>query len=326
MPRVLVAEPSGPISAALRKFLDGAAEVVIARFIDEAMQAVRARPPDVLIASVSGSFDGEVLCTQVLKQGNDTAVVLVYPAEEEHPQDRAQAMGADAFLVGPLKKAAVLNALNTVLQLKALRLRVLELEALVGRLKTLPPPAPPPPPAPKPVKLPVARSEDESFFKKYLLLEIKRSRRYQYPVALMMMELDGLAQALAAGTSPEFQRAAIRAEVLKVMGTVLRDIDLAVPFADDKYLVFLPHTPRSGCTVVAERIVKRLAKTDHFSGGVSIGVASYDPRLTPKASVSFGALVRDARGALKKAQAAGGGRVELAAHSTPVKRNRISMG
>ena len=42
MPRVLVAEPSAPISAALRKFLASEAEVKVVHFLDEAVQEVRA--------------------------------------------------------------------------------------------------------------------------------------------------------------------------------------------------------------------------------------------------------------------------------------------
>ena len=80
--QVLVAEPSAPIANALRKFLEGVAEVQVVHFLDEAVQVVRAKSPDVLIASVSGSFDGEVLCSQVKKAAPETSVVLLYPPDE----------------------------------------------------------------------------------------------------------------------------------------------------------------------------------------------------------------------------------------------------
>lgn len=324
--RVLVAEPSAPIANALRKFLEGTAEVQVVHFLDEAVQVVRARAPEVLIASVSGSFDGEVLCAQVKRQASDTAVVLVYPPDEvEWAADRADEADADAFLVGPLKKHAVLGALRAAEKIRTLSLRIKGLELDVTRLKTAPSPSPAAPPKPRAGT--GVNTADEAFFKKYMLLEVKRSKRYQYPVALLLVQLDKLDAHLEGDASPEFQRAVIRAEVLRAVGELLRDIDLAMPFAGDKYLVFLPHTPLKGSAVVAKRIVDRLHRVDSFQNGTaSVGVASYDPKVSPKgASVSFGALVREASAALKRAQAAGGDRAEIPA-AEATKRSRISMG
>ncbi len=323
MRRILVAEPSAPISAALRRFLDGTAEVQVVHFVDEAVQAVRARTPDVLIASVSGSFDGETLGLRVKKFAPGCGVVLVYPPEEETAAARAADHGADSFLVGPLKKAGVLAAVRAVVNLMALKARVVQLEGEVATLKAAVKPAPP-----KPATATGINTVDEAFFKKYLLLEVKRSKRYQYPVALLLVELDRFAEHLAREASPEFQRAAIRAEVMAGIGSLVRDIDLAMPFAEDKYLVFLPHTPRAGALVVASRMVERLRKLDHFGGGTaSIGLASFEPKVDPKAKVSFGALVREASAALLQAQKQGGNRVEASqAPEAAPKRSRISMG
>ncbi len=317
MTRVLVAEPSAPISAALRKFLQGAAEVQIAHYLDEAVQLIRARPPDVVIAAVSGTFDGEVLCAQVRKLAPTTAVILVYPAEDEKAAERALSQGADSFLVVPLKKPAVLATLQVVLKVRELREKIASLEEATN--------------------VPVVQGKaaaatgfntgDEAFFKKFLLLEIKRSKRYQYPVALLMVSLDKLGELVAKDKAPEFQKATIRADVLTSIGTVIREVDLAISFGDDKYLLFLPHTPRDGSQLVAERVVKQVGKLPSFKGGsVSVGVACHDPKHASKAVVSYGALVREASVALKKAQAAGGNRIEVQPMAVPPKKNRISIG
>ena len=315
MTRVLVAEPSAPISAALRKFLHGAAEVQIAHFLDEAVQLIRAKPPDVVIAAVSGTFDGETLCAQVRKLAPTTAVILVYPAEDEKAAERALSQGADSFLVVPLKKPAVLATVQVVLKIRTLRERIAELEdvpVVQGRAA-------------------VAtgfNTGDEAFFKKFLLLETKRSKRYQYPVSLMVVSLDGLTERVAKEKAPDFARASIRAEVLTAVGALIREVDLAVVFGDDKYLLFLPHTGREGAQHVADRVLKTLAKVPVLkSGKASIGIACHDPKqASPKATVSYGALLRDATTALKKAQTAGGNQIEMTAPAVPAKRNRISIG
>lgn len=322
-PRVLVAEPSAPIANALRKFLAGWAEVQVVQFVDEAVQVVRARPPDVVIAAVSPTFDGEQLSPQVRKQAPETAIILAYqPADAEKAPERARAAGAESFLVGPLKKHQVLAVVQSVTRLNGLATQLRALQAKFEELKAnAAKQSPRPRPSPVGVNAP-----DEAFFKKYMLLEVKRSKRYQYPVALMLVALDKLTEHLGE-SAPEFQRAAIRSEAIEALSALLRDIDVAMPFGEDKYLIFLPHTPLKGSTIVAGRVVERLGKLDSFPhGSVSVGVASYDPKATSKEQVSFGGLVREAGEALKRAQAAGGGRFDAPELPAPPKKNRISLG
>ncbi len=340
--QVLVAEPSPPIANALRKFLEGVAEVQVAQFVDEAVQAMQARAPDVLIAAVSASFDGEVLCQQARKLPGEISVVLVYqPADVEHAPRRAHDAGADAFLVGPLKKHHVLSVTRAVWRLRVVQRRAMRAEAEARALAvSLAEKQAALERAEKKVSAKAVRAaggvntSDEAFFKKFMLIEVKRSRRYQYPVALLLVSLDQLSARLASEGGGEVQRAAIRAEALALVAELLRDVDLAMPFADDKYLVFLPHTHRTGAMVVAGRLIERLRRLATFpEGSASIGVASYDPKVEPMPQVSFGGLVRAANERLKLAQQAGGDRVEgpvaeAAAAATPAspKKSRISMG
>lgn len=324
LPRILVAEPSLPIANALRKFLDGWAEVQVVTYVDEAVQTVRARAPDVLIAAVSNLFDGELLAPQVRKQAPETAIILAYPPSEvERAPERARAAGVEGFMVGPLKKHHVLAMVQAVTRLNGLAAQLRGLQAKFAELKSAVPKA-----ALKVKLSPVGvNAPDEAFFKKYMLLEVKRSKRYQYPVAVLLVSLDKLGESLGE-SAPEFQRAAIRSEAIEGLSVLLRDIDVAMPFAEDKYLLFLPHTPLKGCTVVAGRVVERLSKLDSFQNGtVSVGVASFDPSVNPKEQVSFGGLVRQATEALKKAQEAGGNRFYAPEPpAPPKKKNRISMG
>jgi PleD family two-component response regulator len=328
LPRVLVAEPSLPIANALRKFLEGWAEVQVVSYLDEAVQLVRARAPDVLIAAVSNTFDGEVLAQQVRKQAPETAIILAYPPSEvERAPERARAAGVEGFMVGPLKQHHVLAMVQAVTRLNGLASQLRGLQAKFAELKSaIPPKATVRVKASSPLGI---NAPDEAFFKKYMLLEVKRSKRYQYPVAVLLVSLDKLGESLGE-SAPEFQRAAIRSEAIEGLSVLLRDIDVAMPFAEDKYLLFLPHTPLKGCTVVAGRVVERLSKLDSFQGGtVSVGVASFDPVSKPQEQVSFGGLVREATEALKKAQAAGGNRFHAPALPEPPpkkKRDRISMG
>ena len=83
MPSVLLAEPSAPVAGALRRYLEGAGhEVAWVGSAPEALRAARERPPAVLVASGTGSLDGEALCRGLRAQGTTVPVLLVYPPDE----------------------------------------------------------------------------------------------------------------------------------------------------------------------------------------------------------------------------------------------------
>jgi diguanylate cyclase (GGDEF)-like protein len=322
--RVLLAEPSAPVAAAVRRFLDGVADVQLVAHLEAAVEALRLHPPDVVMAAVSARFDGELFAAHARKVAPLAGVVLLYPADEACADELAYRAGADAFLAGPLRRLMVLGTLASVLQLGTLKQRVRVLEAEVVRLKGAAMAAPPPAPAPKPRG---ANIHDEAFFKKYLLLEVKRSRRYQYPSAVLVVAIDGLEQRLDRTAEPDKVRARVKAEVLDNLGDVVRDIDVAVHFGADKALVFLPHTPRQGALTVAERAVAKLRGLKALpEATASVGVAAYDPKLAPRAKVSFGLLMSGATAALRAAQAAGGNRVVAVPVEGGGKRDRISIG
>jgi PleD family two-component response regulator len=312
--RALVAEPSLPISNALKRFLQVSGyEVTVVHFVDDAVLQARKVEPAVVFTSVSGTFDGEALCGKLKRLRPLCPVVLTYPPEELEVEERATKAQAEAWMVGPLKQPQVSATAHAMVQLYQARLRIEMLEGELHRAR-------------------VAFSaqsgvntHDIAFFKRFLSMEIKRSRRYQYPLAFLMLALDGLEVRLLRVTNPDAMRAAVRAEALAVIGQMLRDIDLCVPFADDRLLVFLPHTPRDGALIVAGRAVAKFSNLKAFEGGTgSAGVATYDPK-SDKQSVGFGSLMREASLNLRLAQEAGGERAEASPVAAKTKRDRVSI-
>ncbi|MCP3140443.1 diguanylate cyclase [Pyxidicoccus xibeiensis] len=390
MSSVLLAEPSAAVAGTLRRYLEGAGhEVSWVGGADEALRLTRERPPDVLLASGTGALDGEALCRGLRARGSALPLLLVYPPDEDHADERAAEAGADGCLVGPLKRGTVLTCVALLVQREAARQQagsrvgdtghppegmpramaapevvatslVAPAEDFFGLNPTpaaMPAPAPvAPPPGPAaavgpsrsmgfaitPVpgtlsvlepegrrvtrpELPavaVGTSPDFEFLKRLMLMEVKRSRRYRYPIAVLLVELDGFAER-SASLSPA-GRTALLAEALGVLVAGVRDIDVAVPFAESRFVVFLPHTPKSGALVVAERLRERMKAARTLPDvSVSVGVAVSEPpsgKAPPSASqpqVSFGGLLKEAGEALRRAQAAGGNRVEPAAGGRP---------
>lgn len=330
-PKALIADPFVPTSGALRRYLESIGfEVQVVHYLDEAVLRLKAAEPELLLAAVSPTFDGETLSLKAKELNPYQPVVLVYPPEEDAADEHARNAGADAFLLGPLKRGTVISCARTMLKLKELQATVRRLETendklVAARLQRAPAPAPEPTPAPaaeKPTAAEIPQTDrDMEFFKRLLLMEVKRSRRYRYPVSFLLMELDGWEQK-GAGLSNQ-QRTAILAELLSVSSAGLRDIDMAMPSGNDRVLVFLPHTPREGALTVANRLLGKVHKmTGVAAPTASIGLASFAGGKT-QAQISFGTLMKQASDALKRAQAAGGDRVEAAEGP---KRDRISIG
>ncbi|NVJ17071.1 diguanylate cyclase [Myxococcus sp. AM010] len=167
----------------------------------------------------------------------------------------------------------------------------------------------------------IGASPDFEFLKRLMLMEVKRSRRYRYPIAVLLVDIDKFAEK-AAPLAPAARKLAL-AEALGLLVSGVRDIDVAVPFADSRFVVFLPHTPRSGALVVGQRLrelIKSLTAFEGASASVGVAVSEPPPGRGPVAGaltqVSFGSLLKEAGEALRRAQAAGGDWVEAASGRT----------
>jgi diguanylate cyclase (GGDEF)-like protein len=310
----LIAEPSPPVAGVLRKILGGAGfEPVVVATVEEALAKAAGKEPVLVFASAL-FLAGSHLCQELKRIYPNLPVVLLYPPEDEDPEAHATKAGADAFLVGPLKRAGVLSCARTMVRIRTLNERLVKMEA--------DPASKPSSPRRRTGEFAIdVPNQDFEFFKKLLLMEVKRSRRYRYPVSFLLVGIDKLS--VPAPELSESERKALQNQVREVVTKALRDIDLCVTFTEGRLLVFLPHTPKEGARTVAGRLrekVSSLKAQQEITG--SVGVASYEPK-THEGEVNFGSLMREATDALRRAQEAGGNRVDSGAKS---KRDRISMG
>jgi diguanylate cyclase (GGDEF)-like protein len=193
----------------------------------------------------------------------------------------------------------VVGAVRLAERLGSARRRAAELEVLAGRRGE--------------------GARELAFLKRTLLLEVKRSKRYGFPVALSLFAVDGWSLA-AKELGPE-GAAALLGGLLAQLRSSIRDIDQVVPFGEDRMLVLMPHTPPAGALRVTARLVAKIrAREQTPRVTVSAGVAGH----AGGGTVSFGSLVKRAAQALARARDQGGDRAEPA--EPPPKRNRVSMG
>jgi PleD family two-component response regulator len=308
------------VAAALRGFLEGSHEVRAARDEDEALEAVSSFAADLLIASESERFDAEGLCAALKARDPDFPIVLVYAPEEGDPDGRAMRAGAEACLQGPLKQGTVLSCVRNVLTLVELR----------GKVRMVPRPAPvlpeedeqmgPGEPGeaeevrPPHLHAGPAQTPDFGAFRALLGREVKRSRRYRYPVAFIVVAYDAFASGIPELETTDLPKLLTSAQEL--LARNLRETDLVSAFHPGSWVVFLPHTPVEGALAVAERLREKVTGLERTFLTASAGVAVHIPG-EKVGELSFGTLYRAATDALAQARGEGGARTLLAGPGTP---------
>ena len=327
MSRIVVADASPAVAAALRGFLEGKYEVRAARDEDETLEAVTSFAADLLIASESERFDAEALCAALKARDPDFPVILVYAPEEGDPDGRALRAGAEACLQGPLKQGTVLSVVRNVLALTELRGKA----RLVRRASEVPEGDEGLEPDPDDEQLSFVepsggptQAADFGAFRSLLAREVKRSRRYRYPVAFIVLAYDAFATGMPDLETTDVQR--LLSEAKMALARHLRETDLVSAFHPGSWVVFLPHTPAEGATVVAERLRERLTGLHRTYLTASAGVSGHVPT-EGTGDLSFGKLFRDATDALAQARAEGGSRTLVApgVGSGRPRRNRITL-
>jgi len=114
--------------------------------------------------------------------------------------------------------------------------------------------------------------------------EVRRSRRLDHPCALLMADVDHFKEYNDAYGHLAGDEALTR--IAGVLRETTRDVDCAVRYGGEEFVVLMPETKAPGAIETAQRIRTRLA-TDELVGGklsVSIGVAQFpDDGDTPEA-------------------------------------------
>lgn len=142
-----------------------------------------------------------------------------------------------------------------------------------------------------------------------LHLEAAEARRYQHPLAVLLLDVDGLG-AINAEHGVAIGDAVLR-EVALRMRLRIRESDALGRADGGGFLAILPHTDERGATVFADTLRRRIAQRPFLVDGatlevrVSIGVAIVRPGM----DLSDDDLLANVDEALRSARAAGGDRI-----------------
>ncbi len=142
-----------------------------------------------------------------------------------------------------------------------------------------------------------------------LKLEVAEAHRYQHPVAVVLLDIDGF-------TALNRERGmGVGDEVLREVGLRLRlrlrAADALGRIGGDSFLLLLPHTDETGAATFADALVERLRSRpiDSYDGELTVAISIGVAFMRPGMSLDAEELLGEAEAALASARAAGGNRI-----------------
>ncbi len=113
---------------------------------------------------------------------------------------------------------------------------------------------------------PVTELPNRASFEERLAMEAERARRYRYPLALVLLELEGLGQ-VDAELGSRAKEAVLR-EVADLMSGS-RFADEAFRLGEADFAILLPHTDLAGAEAAAARLTMQISASGFADGRVS---------------------------------------------------------
>lgn len=227
---------------------------------------------DILLPDING-FE---ICRRLKKKHEDIQVVIVTCLDDLDSKIKGVELGADDFLVKPIigreLKARVKTLLEKKVHLDDLRthyrvaLGKSQLDWLTGLY-------------------------NHGYFQQFLGYELKRSLEQEFPVSLIMIDVDDFKS--YNDTLGHSAGDAILREMGQVVRNSIREMDFAARYGGDEFAVVLPYVNRDNAVAIAERIHKALTSHEFFhdesikmeNPTVSMGVAVFPEDATNKADL-----------------------------------------
>jgi diguanylate cyclase (GGDEF)-like protein len=155
-------------------------------------------------------------------------------------------------------------------------------------------------------------------FNSILDRELERSRRFDTPLSLVMMDIDDFKQ--VNDTYGHQQGDEVLAQVAGVLRGLSRDLDAPARYGGEELAVVLPQTDAEGAALLAERMREavEVLQVSRVGSGGSFGVtASFGVASVPDTATDRDTLIAAADAALYRAKRSGKNRVERALALVP---------
>ncbi len=274
-------------------------DVSVAHDGEAALQTILAGGVDLVLLDIFlPGMDGFEVC-QRLKESAETRdiqVALITCLKDLEGKIKGMKLGADDYLVKPV------DGRELSVRVKALLAKKSYLDQLHAHYEQALSSA---------ISDGLTKLYNQTYFKKYLDLELKRSLRQNYPTSLLMLDLDNFK-----GVNDRFGHPAgdmVLQETARLIREAIREVDLAARYGGEEFAVVLPYSDAKGAHVVARRILNALRELDlKNASGTPIGAitASIGIAACPDDARDTRALIQQADAMLYQAKQKGKNRIE----------------
>jgi|GEM_PF-798634 len=309
-PTILVADDQASYRELIARLLRGAGyRVILAPDGRAAVDICRNESPDCALLDLTmPELDG-IAATRAIRALEGPYIPLMIVSQRSRPDERVAGLraGAEDYLGKPFHNEELLARVAVLLRLRH----------LIGGSDPSAPMEAAPVKELAPGRDPLTGLWTYKLFEERLASEVERATRYNEPLALMVIEVDGLATGTRVADDCVVASAG-------AVARCTRAADIAARHGDAGFSVIMPKTNFAGSVSAADRMWRELAGTflpktaarDGVSLRSSIGVACF-----PTREASTGAeLTRFAQSALDRARTEGPAHICLVQHQAYIFR------
>ena len=276
--------------------------VSVAHDGEEALQRILAGGIDLVLLDIFlPGMDGFEVCQRLKESAmtRDIQVVLITCLKDLEGKIKGMELGADDYLVKPVEGRELAARIKALLAKKSYldKLHAHYEQALSSAISDG-----------------LTGLYNQTYFKKFLDLELKRSLRQHYPTSLLMLDLDDFK-----GLNDRFGHPAgdrVLRETAGLIRAAIREVDLAARYGGEEFAVVLPYSDAQGARVVSERIlgaIRSLCLEDDQGARLDPVTASIGIAVCPDDAGDAETLIQQADAMLYEAKNKGKNRVELPA-------------
>jgi two-component system, cell cycle response regulator len=298
---LLVEDSEKDLRLLSRQIQDQTYDFSVAQDGEEALQKILAGGVDLVLLDIFlPGMDGFEVC-QRLKgsaETRNTQVVLITCLKDLEGKIKGMELGADDYLIKPV------DGRELTARIKALLAKKSYIDQLHSHYEQA---------------LSSAISDgltglyNQTYLKKFLDLELKRSLRQHYPTSLLMLDLDNFKTLNDRYGHPAGDK--ILQDMARIIKDSIREVDLAARYGGEEFAVVLPYADAEGALTVGNRILEAVRAyrpdgdlAERIDGvTVSIGLAS-----CPADSEQADTLIQTADRMLYAAKTAGKDRIVAA--------------
>lgn len=268
----------------------------------EAIERVRAAPPDLLILDVMmPKMNGLEVCRIVKSMASESfiPIILVTVKGDIDSKVTGLKVGADDYLAKPFNPLELRARVESMLRIKALQDKI---DARRRELESLS------------VTDDLTKLYNHRAMQQRLKDEFRRAQRYNEPLSLLMLDVDHFKS--VNDRYGHLFGDKVLSELAGVLKEHVREIDIVARYGGEEFMVILPETHFSGSLTVADRLWRAVAEHpfEHDDTQVAITVSVGISFFPNKNIANVEQLVQFADEALYQAKQQGRNRICLHQH------------